>query len=66
MANEYIKGLTRLGYSVESGKKHIKIRSDEGRGGLVVASKTPSCPFALKHLMADINRLAKKESKGRL
>ena len=55
----FLSWLITLGYNVEHGKKSFKIRSKQG--GLVSCSRTPSCPFALKHIKADLKRLARKE-----
>lgn len=56
------KDLQRQGWLIDYTKRHIKLRSP--KGGLVVCSKTPSCPFAIKHIQGDIKRLIRKESQN--
>ena len=55
----FLNGLIRIGYTVEHGSKTYKIRSP--KGGLVCCSRTPSCRFAIRHIKADLKRLAMKE-----
>lgn len=57
---KYIAELTKSGWEVVGqAKKSFKIRSPKGT--LLTMSITPSCPFALKHIQADVRRIEKKE-----
>lgn len=56
----YFEELLGKGWTIEIGKKCVKLRS--AKGGLVTCSKTPSCPYALKHIKGDVNRLLRKEA----
>ena len=56
---KYINKLIDNGWTLEHGKKTFKLRSP--KGGLVSCSRTPSCPFAIKHIEADIKRVIRRE-----
>ncbi len=53
-----IKELRSLGYEVVQGKKNFK--ATHPKGGLIAFSISPSCPYAIKHIRADIKRLERK------
>ncbi len=55
----FFKELLALGWTFTIGAKSIKLRSP--KGGIVVASKTPSCPFSLQHVKGDVKRVMRRE-----
>ena len=55
-----VKELLRDGWSLESGKKHTKIRSPHGH--LVTLSSSPGCPYAAINARKDVERIKKMES----
>ena len=59
---DYFKTLSIEGWTGEVGAKAFKMRSPNG--SLVSCSLTPSCPFTLKHVMADVKRAKKRELYG--
>ena len=56
---ELLKELLSQGWTIEHGRKAFKLRSP--KGSLVSCSRTPSCPFAVRHIRADIKRVLKRE-----
>lgn len=54
---KYFKQLQSQGWTIEQGRKSLKLRSPNGK--LVTASLTPSCQFVLKYIQADVKRLGK-------
>lgn len=58
--DKYLREIVAQGWSVEVGRKHIKIRSPY-KGYLVTCSLTPSCPYAHKKVKADVERMLRKE-----
>lgn len=56
---KFISELERVGWVSLGGRNHFKIRSP---GGTIVSmSNSPSCPYMLKHVMADVNRVKQNE-----
>lgn len=56
-----ITELVRDGWVILGGRKHYKVRSPKGHT-LSIAS-SPSCPYALKHIEADVRRIKMIEEK---
>lgn len=52
--------LQREGWRIEQGIKHYK--AYHPKGGFIVMSVSPSCPYAAKNIMGDVRRL--KRSHG--
>lgn len=50
--------LQRQGWRIEQGRKQFKCYHP--KGGLVSMAITPSCPFAARHVVADIKRLEQR------
>jgi hypothetical protein len=52
--------LIQQGWTIEKTPKKYKLRSPKGT--LVTCSLTPSCPYAVKHIKADVKRALKTEN----
>lgn len=63
MANKDIKNLvkriTKEGWSVELTSGHYKARHPKTKK-LVSFSSTPSCPYAIKHILGDMKRAGRR------
>lgn len=55
-----VKELLRDGWSIESGTKHLKVRSPGGH--LVSMSSSPSCGHAVTNARRDVERIKKMEN----
>ena len=55
----FIDGLVAEGWKILGGRKHYKVRSPGGR--TLSLSNTPSCPYMLKHVEADVRRIKRME-----
>lgn len=58
---KFISGLVSEGWEIVGGRKHYKIRSPKGH--TLTLSNSPSCPFVLKHIEADVRRIKRIEEK---
>lgn len=56
----FFKELMLKGWTISKGKKHLKLRSPKGM--LVSCSSTPSCPFTLKKIISDVNKIIRLET----
>lgn len=55
-----IDGLVAEGWAILGGRKHYKVRSP--RGHMLSMSNSPSCPFMLRHVEADVRRIKRIEN----
>jgi hypothetical protein len=56
---KYLEELVCEGWELLGGRKHYKIRSPKGH--IVSMSKSPSCPYMIKHLKGDVQRIKQNE-----
>ena len=56
--NAVLIHLVKEGWTVEKGKKCLKLRTPLGR--LVSISLTPSCPFVVQHILGDIRQMKQR------
>jgi hypothetical protein len=56
--NNLIKSLVKKGWTVKF-SKHLKLYSPDGQ--MISCSFSPSCPFAVRKIEADIRRYSKKK-----
>lgn len=61
--NKLINEKINQGWSSSIGRNSYKLKHP--LGGIVSMSKTPSCPFFLKHTIGDIKRLERKNCEKR-
>lgn len=54
-----VKQLLREGWTLETSRKHTKLRSPKGH--LVSMSSSPSCPHAFKHVAKDVQKIIERE-----
>mgnify|MGYP005608291141 CR=1 FL=1 len=54
-----ITELVRDGWVILGGRKHYKVRSPKGH--TLSVSNSPGCPYALKHIEADVRRIKRIE-----
>jgi hypothetical protein len=57
-----IRELKRKGLTVKQGRKHYRATHPSGK--YVSFSVSPSCRFAVKHIMADIKRIERSIESG--
>ena len=54
-----VKQLIRDGWTLETSRKHTKLRSPKGH--LVSMSSSPSCPYAFKNVAKDVQKIIERE-----
>ena len=54
-----LDGLVAEGWKILGGRKHYKVRSPGGH--TLSLSNSPSCPYMLKHVEADVRRIKRME-----
>lgn len=54
-----VKQLLREGWTLETSRKHTKLRSPKGH--LVSMSSSPSCPYAFKNVARDVQKIIERE-----
>lgn len=54
-----VDSLVAEGWTILGGRKHYKVRSPGGR--TLSLSNSPSCPFTVNHIEADIRRIKRME-----
>ena len=55
-----VKQLLREGWTLETSRKHTKLRSPKGH--LVSMSTSPSCPYAFKNVAKDVQKIIEREA----
>lgn len=54
-----VKQLLRDSWTLETSRKHTKLRSPKGH--LVSMSSSPSCPYAFKNVAKDVQKIIERE-----
>lgn len=54
-----VKQLIRDGWTLETSRKHTKLRSPKAH--LVSMSSSPSCPYAFKNVAKDVQKIIERE-----
>lgn len=58
---KFVNSLVAEGWTIIGGRKHYKVRSPGGH--VLSMSNSPSCPYVLNHIEADVRRIKRSEQK---